>query len=793
MKSTSSSRFRRLAAAALLAGVAVGAPAQQGSLDEPVVIQLRPVDVQLNGGPAGNWVLLDRNGVLHATAEALDEWRISNRPAAALQYRGQAWYPLAAIPGFTVQLNSVEQTARINFAPLAFAATRLVQEKSDRPALTASIPSAFTNYDLSYTRSATRGTKASEDLGAVVELGTSGNWGVLTNSMVGRNLTGSAEAGTPRMVRRLETTYSRDFPGRDLTLRIGDTATRPGMWGQAVYYGGIQLARNFGLRPGFITQPLPVLAGVSTAPSSVDLYINDSLRQTSKVPAGPFAIDNFPLLTGSGQARLVVRDVLGRETVIVQDFFSHSSLLEEGLSDWSAELGVVRKNLGLKSADYSQGFGAGLYRLGLSKTLTVETHAEAGTRTRGVGAGLVAALPLQLLGQAAVAASDNINAGSGFTWQSSLARTGPVHSFTLNVQGNSPGYRQVGQDEILSIPYRRQIAASYNLQTRRWGALGAGLAQVETALGRSITTYNANYSIQLGGGAVLTANFVRVRDPQATGGGTSFGVSLLLPLSDGIVTSSNVNHKDGLTEGYVSASKGLTGDTGTSWRALAGYREQEPFVEGGLYLQSTRSLSSVDISQSRTRQTVRLGIQGGLVFADGELFATRRVSDSFAVVEVPGYPDVGISAYGSVVARTDARGRALVWRLLPYQVNDIRLDPTELPIAAEIDSIEQQAVPAARSAVKIVFPVRSGRGALVKIEFDDGQPAPAGAQVEVAGDKEEFFVARRGEAFVTGLQDRNELKLRWQGATCSFTVTLPPGTPDDIARVGPVRCSGIKR
>jgi outer membrane usher protein len=89
--------------------------------------------------------------------------------------------------------------------------------------------------------------------------------------------------------------------------------------------------------------------------------------------------------------------------------------------------------------------------------------------------------------------------------------------------------------------------------------------------------------------------------------------------------------------------------------------------------------------------------------------------------------------------------------------------------------------------------VRSGRGALVKIEFDDGEPAPAGAQVEVAGDKEEFFVARRGEAFLTGLQDRNEIRLRWQGASCTFTVALPPGRPDDIARVGPLRCAGIKR
>jgi outer membrane usher protein len=39
---------------------------------------------------------------------------------------------------------------------------------------------------------------------------------------------------------------------------------------------------------------------------------------------------------------------------------------------------------------------------------------------------------------------------------------------------------------------------------------------------------------------------------------------------------------------------------------------------------------------------VRLGAQGGLVFADGGLFASRKLQDSFALVEVSGYADVGV-------------------------------------------------------------------------------------------------------------------------------------------------------
>ncbi|MDB5899338.1 MAG: fimbrial biosis outer rane usher protein [Ramlibacter sp.] len=765
-------------------------PAGSTSLDEPLVMQLRPLEVTVNGAAVGNWLLLDRNGSLYAPPEAIEEWRLQQKTrAASLQYRGQEWVPLATFPGYTAQFNLAEQSVAIKFAVEAFAATRLVQEKSERPALTPSIPSAFLNYDWSFTRSSARGANTAMDLGALVEAGTSGTWGLLTSTFLLRNLTNS-NLQEPRGLLRLETNYTRDFPDSDLTLRIGDSITRPASWGRSVFFGGVQIGTNFGLTPGFISQPLPIISGLSAAPSTVDLYINDALRQTSQVPAGPFAIDNFPLLTGGGQARMVVRDVLGRETVIVQDFFSHSSLLERGLNDWSVEAGAVRSGLGERSRDYRQLFASGLWRRGMSKSLTLEGKLEFGQSTRGAGVGVVAGLPFQLLAQAGLAASTNSSVGAGHLWQAAVTHTGAQHGFSVNMQVASASYRQTGQDDTAATA-SRQLQTSYNYQLGPWGQLGAGLALLDNG-DRRIVTYNLNYSVQLGK-STLTLNAVQTRDPSRTGNGTSLGASLFVPLDSRINTSSNVTHHGGRTETYVSASRGLDAEQGMGWRALAGYKENEPYAEGGVYLQSPRMLSTMDISQSASRQTLRVGAQGGLAVADGEFFATRRITDSFAVVEVPGYPDVGISLFGGVVTRTDAAGRAIVSRLLPYSANDIRLDPTELPISAELDTIEQRTVPASRSAVKIVFPVRTGRGALVRIVFEDGGAAPAGAELELVGDKHEFFVARRGEAFVTGLRDSNEVKLKWNDQVCTLAVQLPPGNPDDIARVGPLVCAGVKR
>jgi outer membrane usher protein len=147
----------------------------------------------------------------------------------------------------------------------------------------------------------------------------------------------------------------------------------------------------------------------------------------------------------------------------------------------------------------------------------------------------------------------------------------------------------------------------------------------------------------------------------------------------------------------------------------------------------------------------------------------------------------------SLLTRTDSKGLALLPRLVPYQHNSVRLEASDIPLSAELDSIEKMVVPRQRSAVKVVFPARVGRAALLRIVFDDGEPAPAGATVSMVGQSELFYTARRGEAFVTGLQASNQLELRWQDQRCQIQVDLPEQSQDEVIRIGPLACKRLRR
>jgi outer membrane usher protein len=275
--------------------------------------------------------------------------------------------------------------------------------------------------------------------------------------------------------------------------------------------------------------------------------------------------------------------------------------------------------------------------------------------------------------------------------------------------------------------------------------------------------------------------------------GNSLGFTLVVPLERNKVVTTSATNRGGQTEFNLTASQNPGLDDNLGWRTLAGQQQGEDRAEGGLYYMGRYGRLSGDLSTSSSQTAMRLGAAGGLVMADGHVFATRRMDDSFAIAEVAGYGDVGMGLGNNVLTRTDAAGIALIPRLMAYQENPIRIDPTELPLSAEIDSIEQMAVPAWRSAVKVVFPVRSGHAALIKLVFDDGEPAPAGAVVQIQGDKQEFYVARRGEVFVTGLQPANQVWLTWNNTKCQFSLTLPAEAPSEIVRLGPLPCKGVTR
>ena len=128
-------------------------------------------------------------------------------------------------------------------------------------------------------------------------------------------------------------------------------------------------------------------------------------------------------------------------------------------------------------------------------------------------------------------------------------------------------------------------------------------------------------------------------------------------------------------------------------------------------------------------------------------------------------------------------------------MNKVRIEQADLPIDAQIDAIQLDAVPYFRSGLLLKFPVKRSRGALLTVLLENGEPLPAGALAEIIGDSDEenevFPIGLRGELYLTGLGASNRLRVTWLKQSCEFMLTFPEST-EPLPYLGTHTCTRVE-
>jgi outer membrane usher protein len=732
--------------------------------------------VQINRQPVQDTILALRrpDGRLLARSEDLQRWRFRLPDATPIrQPGGEGYHALDALPGLTYRVDEASQTLLLEAPPALFAASAVAGHGNVFAAPPPSPTGGFANYDI-FANHVEGKTLASAQLEAAAFT----PWGVGVSNFVGR----SSGAGAHWV--RLETTWTHDMPASISTLRIGDAINSPGGWGRAVRFGGVQYATNFVTQPTFITFPLPGFAGEAILPSTVDLYVNDALRLRREVPTGPFSIQDLPVVTGRGEMRLVVRDLLGRERVIVQPFYASARLLQRGLHDYSYELGFVREDFAIASDKYGRALAVGTHRFGFSDRFTGEAHGEVlgGQQTAGIGGALL--WPAIGLVSASLAGSHGPN-GNGGLASLGFERQAQRWSIGASTQVASERFVQLGLRT--GEPAPRQVSRAFlSFSTSSLGSVGVSYTNQDYRDREGVELVSLSYSLSLGPFGFVSLSALRFLGGDAK---TILGLNFTYPLDSLTSASAAVTGEPGSKQAQVRLQRNLPPGTGYGYRLLASTGDTDR-VEAGVNAQNDYGTYNLEAARTRGETGYRASASAGVAFIGGSSFFSRRIDDSFAVVEVPGYSDVRVYAANQLAARTDRRGVALIPRLLPYQKNSVRIEQADLPMDAQIDSVQVDAMPYFRSGMRLPFPVRRSRGALLTIFLDNGEPLPAGAIVRVAGESEEFPAGLRGEVYVTGLGAANRLRASWRGQNCEMEVAFPP-TADPLPHLGIHACRAV--
>jgi len=818
--------WRRLICLVLLTWASVALGHAQTPVAPPQEEELF-LEVTLNGEATG-LILRFTQGKSSGLRSSVQNLRDLELDPKLFGVEGRDEFDLDEVKGLVYSYDAARQSITLRVAD-ALRAPVALSGRSVRQSRPATVtPGAVINYD-AFTRF---GKDASMSLANEVRYFNAG--GVLTSTGVFNY------SGQLRQFIRFDTAWVHSDPETLETWQVGDLISSSLTWSRSLRMGGVQWRKSFDLRPDLLTFPAATLSGSAVVPSALSLYINGARQVETAVPSGPFIINQVSGINGAGQATLVTRDATGRAVSTTVPLYVDTRMLAAGLTDYSVELGVLRKGYTTDSFGYARApaVSASLRR-GVSDTLTLEAHGEGG---KGLVNGGVGAL--LRLGQAGVVSASV--AGSGGGDQGVLALPGLVQ----------PGLGQpvLGQpvlgQPVLGQPVQEQPAQEQPVlnpgrerKSGRGGQVTLGYQYLSPRFSIDLASQRAtpNYSdlgTRDGGGGTLASD--RINFNLSLFGGHGIGLSLinvrspLVPAARIAALSYSASLGLGL---YLSASAfrdlrddnargvffSLSGSFGDRISANASSGRQNEVRSRSLTLQRSADygggfgwgLQSNDTNGTALRQaqltylgnygqvtglTQQLGdsrstsmdVTGALVLMDGGVHAARQVGAGFALVSTDGVGGVPVLQENRVIGKTGNSGYLLVPNLNPYLANQVAIDTSSLPLDARIASTSQSVVPARLSGVLARFPVEHYEAASVILHGADGKPLPAGTEVLHEQSGGLTVVGFDGVTFVDRLAPLNRLRLSVDGVRCIVEFNYVAVKGDAMPTIGPFICRSVQ-
>ncbi len=745
-----------LSSAILIFGVAGSSLAQQVE-DQPQSLYF--VTIAINEiGEQGVYAALDTPEGFFLDAQAFAPLGLTPPNTPPRAYRTFSLLPLGAVPSLSYEFDGRRMHLDISCGAACFPH----KDVGDRWQYAPADPTPFgffVNYDLSLE------TGDGKDFaGGLAELSVFSEHGTGTMTFAGRDLTGDAS------LTRLDTTWTVDFPDKRRRLDLGDSVTMASGWGRPVRYAGVRFGTDFTLQPGFITFPTPAISGAASLPSTADIYVNDVRRSSLELEPGPFTIQHLPVITGAGNMRVVVRDLLGRETVLIQPFYTNRDLLIPGLTSYSASAGLLRKNYGTASNDYEEPFIAGSFRKGLSESFTAGIHAEGSTRRAAFGPVIDWRLPFGGVFSTSSAVSFHQGSVGGLV-QFDASWSSQVFGVFVSHEMATADFTRLGESEEFR-PARMRSSANMGFELQSKGAVSLNYTRIDERDRDDFEILGANYSVQLGRLGGLGINVSH-----------RFGA-----LKETAIFVSFTTRLGGRTSGNLTVER-----TGHDWAGTARINHNAPYEGGlgyraevrqddgqngraGVTYDTPKGIASLDVSHWYGRDVARLGLKGGLVFVGGDTHMSRPVSDSFALVTVGDFNGVDVMQDNRVITQTNKAGHALITGLRAYEENRLSIDPLDLPLSADIGRTALKVVPKRRSGVVANFPVEQVTAALFHVIDEDGTDVPPGTMMHAADGGEDAPVGFNGLAYISGLQKARRFFVRLPAGTCTIEVDAIVGS-----------------
>ncbi len=609
------------------------------------------------------------------------------------------------------------------------------------------------------------------------------------------------------------------FDWRDKLTRIiaGDSTATSDVLGGGLVMGGLSVTRTFALDPYFMMLPSTQLGGTVLTPSTVDVYVNGQLVRRDTLAPGQFNLQNVPLTSGSGDTRVVIRDAFGGERTMSSPYYLALGTLAKGLSDFSYNLGFQRNGLGAESWNYGAPAFLLRHRYGVTNWLTLGGRIEGTEHVASGGPSAAARLPVgEIAAVVAVSgtnrarstAANSGNAGTGTELLTYPAGSGVAALLSYSYVGR-PLNLQVG----VRVQSDRYVNLSLPLETDRQrldltattaialGKVALMSLQYEGADWRDKGWTNR---IMLLANRTLTRKlyaFVTLGNTFQRGSPVEYDTFAGLAYSFGDRTTASATRSDRFGgagrsgTNHVDMQHSLPIGPGYGYRVVAEAGDNA-VEEATAQYQGAHGRIDADYRHDGLTATDRghatLTGMGGIVLIHRDIFFTRPIQDSYALINVPGLPGVHGMLSNQVVGTTNEKGNLLLPNLLSYYGNRIGVDDKDIPIEYSIGATEMTIAPPYRGGAVVSFPIRRVQSVsgIVVVEEGGGATVPGYGQitVQVEGKSVDSPLDEAGNFYLENVPPGSySAEVQYATGVCRFPLLVAAGATA-LVNVGTVQC-----
>lgn len=735
------------------------------------------LDLVLNEAPAGETTVILQKGDIAIPVADLSQAGLHDFSGTRQLLFGKEHVSLASLPpGITYQLDEANLTLRVTADP-KFLPTTSLNFRQARPEDTVyrSDTSAFLNYSLN-----------SYDFQQPEAFGEFGlNYG---GHLFSSNLSWRKDGG---LVRGL-TSFKFNDPENLRQGQLGDMfATSASLLGGAVFLGGIGLTKEFNLNPYFFRFPVPNLSGAVLTPSQYEVYVNDRLLRRGELQPGRFDLANLPASIGNGTIRVVTRDAYGRTAELSSPYYLSTRILARGQHEYAYHAGFVRPDIVTRSFYYEDPAFIARHRIGVLDSLTLGMRVEGSLTGLSGGPTATTKLPFQLGEIELSLAASTEKGASGHAASIAYFYWGKHFSLGSTLMTMSPEYANLS----LSARNDRKTWEAFGFLGMPIGSIASvtlQYAQGSTRDHGAVSNYGVNGNVRLTDRVSLFTSANQSSSRQI-GTDTSVFVGLNVILGNTTNATALLERHEGRTDAGIRVQKGAPAyGTGFGYLVNASSNEQRR-GDALLQYQGTYGRYEAQHILNDGHGTTRLTAAGAIIAAGGTIAATRPITDSFAIIQVPGIEGVRGYLFNQEVGRTNRRGDLVVPNMLSYYGNKLSIEDKDIPLGHRIDATQQTLAPPLRGGVLASFPVHriqavSGAARILT----DGQaivPQYGELTVEAGGTRYESPLGKNGEFYFENIPAGvHSGTIDHEGHRCMVDFEVPK-SEESFLKIGTITCA----